>query len=99
MPNGRPQLQILLVDDDELTREVLTLQMTAQGYDVHATHSGEAALDHLRQSPRSQLQCLAAARCEGSVVLAQKMLFLPCTNIGRWRSTLPQDPERKTLEA
>ena len=52
MPNGRPQLQILLVDDDELTREVLTLQMTAQGYDVHAADSGEAALHHLRQSSK-----------------------------------------------
>ena len=50
MPNGRPQIQILLVDDDELTREVLTLQMTAQGYHVHPFDSGESAIQHLRQS-------------------------------------------------
>src|SRR6516164_4567636 len=50
MPNGQSQIQILLVDDDDLTREVLTIQMTAQGYDVHPVDSGESAVQHLRQS-------------------------------------------------
>lgn len=40
-------IRLLLVDDDELSREVLNLQISAQGYAVHMVESGEAALEYL----------------------------------------------------
>jgi CheY-like chemotaxis protein len=43
-------IRLLLIEDDELSREVLTLQMTAQGYQVEATESGDAALLRLQQT-------------------------------------------------
>jgi CheY-like chemotaxis protein/HPt (histidine-containing phosphotransfer) domain-containing protein len=49
MKNGSGQIQVLLVDDDELTREVLTLQMRGHGYLVETADSGEAAVSHLQQ--------------------------------------------------
>ena len=37
--------RILLVDDDELSREVLALLLEAEGYEVTAAESGQAAID------------------------------------------------------
>jgi len=42
---------LLIVDDDESTRRMLTLGCEAVGYRVHSVESGEAALDWLRQAP------------------------------------------------
>jgi CheY-like chemotaxis protein/HPt (histidine-containing phosphotransfer) domain-containing protein len=49
MKNSDKPLRLLLIEDDELTLEVLTLQMTAQGYQVESAESGEAALLQLEQ--------------------------------------------------
>ena len=49
MKNGDGPIQILLVDDDELTREVLNLQLHGQGYLVETADSGEAAVLHLQR--------------------------------------------------
>lgn len=43
-PNGN---LLLLIDDDLMSREVLTLLATAEGFMVIAQDSGQAALDHL----------------------------------------------------
>ncbi|WP_158943487.1 response regulator [Granulicella sp. S190] len=43
-------VRILIVDDDELSREVLTLLTEGEGYEVEAVDSGDAALLHLRQA-------------------------------------------------
>ncbi|MGE0453617.1 MAG: sigma-54-dependent transcriptional regulator [Vicinamibacteria bacterium] len=42
---------ILLVDDDESTREYLSLLLAARGYAVVAAASGPEALEHLRTGP------------------------------------------------
>jgi CheY-like chemotaxis protein/HPt (histidine-containing phosphotransfer) domain-containing protein len=49
MKNSDEPLRLLLIEDDELTREVLTLQMTAQGYQLETAESGDAALVRLKQ--------------------------------------------------
>ncbi len=49
MKNSDEPLRLLLIEDDELSREVLTLQMTAQGYQVESAESGDAALLQLEQ--------------------------------------------------
>ena len=48
MPKATTPIRLLLVDDDELSREVLALQIASLGYQVDAAASGEAALHHLR---------------------------------------------------
>lgn len=45
--SDRNPVEVLLIDDDEMSREVLTLLLSAQGYAVQAVDSGNAALDHL----------------------------------------------------
>jgi CheY-like chemotaxis protein len=50
MKNGDGPIQLLLVDDDGLTREVLTLQILAQGYQVETVDSGDAALRRLQRT-------------------------------------------------
>jgi DNA-binding response OmpR family regulator len=49
MKNTDEPLRLLLIEDDELTREVLTLQMTAQGYQLEIAESGDTALSRLKQ--------------------------------------------------
>jgi CheY-like chemotaxis protein len=45
----RMPVRVLIVDDDELSREVLTLLAEGAGYDVKAADSGDAALAHVRR--------------------------------------------------
>jgi CheY-like chemotaxis protein/HPt (histidine-containing phosphotransfer) domain-containing protein len=49
MKNTDEPVRLLLIEDDELSREVLTLQMTAQGYQIETAESGDAALLQLEQ--------------------------------------------------
>lgn len=44
MTKSPPKLRVLLVDDDELSRELLSLLLTDQGYSVLAAESGDEAL-------------------------------------------------------
>ena len=43
-------VRVLVVDDDEMSRELLTVLLDTEGYAVETAESGEAALDHLRSS-------------------------------------------------
>lgn len=42
-------LRLLVVDDDALSRDLLTLLLTREGYDVDVMESGDAAFDAVRQ--------------------------------------------------
>lgn len=42
---------VLIVDDDEIQREVSTHLLTRLGYDVNSVESGEKAIEYLRNSP------------------------------------------------
>jgi CheY-like chemotaxis protein len=42
-------VRILIVDDDELSREVLSLLATGAGYEVEAADSGDAALEQVQR--------------------------------------------------
>ncbi len=48
MPNAITPIRLLLIDDDELSREVLALQIASLGHHVDLADSGEAALHHLQ---------------------------------------------------
>ena len=43
-------VRVLVVDDDEMSRELLTVLLDTEGYAVKTAESGEVALDHLRSS-------------------------------------------------
>ena len=43
-------VQILVVDDDEVSREVLALLLHGAGYAVETADSGDAALLHLQET-------------------------------------------------
>ena len=42
---GEPRERILLVDDDDSIRQVVTVFLTDEGYDVAGAGDGQAALD------------------------------------------------------
>jgi two-component system, OmpR family, phosphate regulon response regulator PhoB len=54
--NGLCIGRILVVEDEELIRETITLALTEQGYDVVAAADGRAALDLLHQEARIDLR-------------------------------------------
>jgi CheY-like chemotaxis protein len=43
-------VHVLVVDDDEMSRELLSVVLEAQGYAVESANSGDSALAHLRSS-------------------------------------------------
>ncbi len=45
---GLSSMRLLLIDDDELSRSVLELTLSAAGYEIVAAESGESAMDCLR---------------------------------------------------
>ena len=47
----RPRLRILVVDDDEIQREVLVSLLESHDYEVGSAPDGVAAFDELRQAP------------------------------------------------
>jgi CheY-like chemotaxis protein/HPt (histidine-containing phosphotransfer) domain-containing protein len=44
-------VRVLVVDDDDLSREVLALLLNNAGYAVETAESGDAALEHLQTTP------------------------------------------------
>jgi CheY-like chemotaxis protein/HPt (histidine-containing phosphotransfer) domain-containing protein len=44
MPSQPSPIRVLVVDDDEMSRELLTVLLEGEGYVVHSSESGEAAL-------------------------------------------------------
>ena len=53
MNNGAARVRALVVDDDAVSREVLSLLLTRQGYSVEVADSGDAALLLLQEAPGS----------------------------------------------
>ena len=53
MNNGAARVRILIVDDDAVSREVLSLLLTRQGYSVEAADSGDSALLGLQEAQDS----------------------------------------------
>lgn len=46
-----PGARILLVEDDEILRELILRNLEARGHDVHVAEDAHTALDHLRTIP------------------------------------------------
>ena len=52
MAQGRSPIRLLIIDDDEMSRELLVALLEAKGYAVSSAESGDAALALLESSPR-----------------------------------------------
>lgn len=72
---GIAMLTLLLVEDDELSREVLGLQLSAAGFQVATADSGDAALALLRADPEPPDVVLSDLQLPGisGNALAQKL--------------------------
>lgn len=51
MGDGMSAVRVLVIDDDALSREVLALLLSSEGYEVETAESGDAALLHLQAAP------------------------------------------------
>lgn len=67
MPNKVP-FRILIIDDDALSRELLQLLLSREGYEVDTAESGEAALESIgrRQAPDAVLADLQMPGIRGA---------------------------------
>ena len=68
MPNGADPVRVLLIDDDELSREILELLLAEAGWEVEAAGSGEEAVAGLRSgvAPRVVLADLKMPGLSGA---------------------------------
>ena len=78
MTDAPGRRNVLVVEDDELTREVVTLMLEGQGYAVQEAGDGQEALDRLREGPRP-----------GCILLDLRM---PRMDGRQFRSRQRQDP-------
>jgi CheY-like chemotaxis protein/HPt (histidine-containing phosphotransfer) domain-containing protein len=88
------QVQVLVVDDDALSRDILSLLLQRVGYAVEAVDSGDAALLHLKISVRRPQIVLTDLQMPGTTgrELAQKMRTLsPETVLLAMSATPPDD--------
>jgi CheY-like chemotaxis protein len=88
-------VQILVVDDDEISREVLALLLHSAGYAVETVDSGDAALLHLqtaRVPPQVILTDLQMPGTTGNeLALRLRGLCGPATTLMAMSATAPDD--------
>ncbi len=74
-------VQVLLIDDDDLSRELLTLLLSGEEFEIAAVDSGEAAMQRLRkstvESPRVILTDLQMPGISGSELAVQLRSVCP----------------------
>jgi CheY-like chemotaxis protein len=88
-------VQILVVDDDEVSREVLALVLHGAGYAVETADSGDAALLHLQETespPQVVLTDLLMPGTTGNDLARQlRNLCAPATILLAMSATAPDD--------
>ena len=95
-------IQILVVDDDALSREVLALLLHSAGYAVETADSGDAALLHLRTAqlpPQVVLTDLQMPGTTGSeLALRLRGLCGPRTMLLSMSATAPDDGSAREFD-
>lgn len=92
----------LVVDDDEVMRELLAALLDLQGHDVHAVASGEAALQWLEEAPAPNLILtdMNMPGMEGLVLVeALREVMVPPTRLLGMSGSQPQAPVLHSLDA
>ena len=89
-------LRVLVIDDDDLTRDIVALLLSGAGYFVETSDSGDAALLHLQTTPLPPQVVLADLQMPGTTgnELARRLraLCAPATTLLAMSATLPSDP-------
>ena len=103
MPTETPiRSRTLVVDDDEVMRELLAALLDLQGHDVHAVASGEAALQWLEEAPAPNLILtdMHMPGMEGLVLVeALREVMVPPTRLLGMSGSQPQAPVLHSLDA
>src|SRR5258708_3363351 len=88
-------VQVLVVDDDALSREVLALLLHGAGYPVETADSGDAALQHLQTAPLPPQVVLADLQMPGTtgneLALRLRGLCGPATTLLAMSASAPGD--------
>jgi CheY-like chemotaxis protein/HPt (histidine-containing phosphotransfer) domain-containing protein len=88
-------VQVLVVDDDALSREVLALLLHGAGYPVETADSGDAALEHLRTVPLPPQVVLTDLQMPGTtgneLALRLRGLCGPATTLLAMSASAPGD--------
>ncbi len=88
-------VQVLVVDDDALSREVLALLLHGAGYPVETADSGDAALHHLRTAHLAPQVVLADLQMPGTtgneLALRLRGLCGPATTLLAMSASAPGD--------
>jgi CheY-like chemotaxis protein len=95
-------VQILVVDDDELSREVLALVLHGSGYAVETADSGDAALLHLQETELLPQVVLTDLQMPGTTGndLARRLrdLCAPATILLAMSATAPDDGDDREFD-
>ena len=99
---GAPMTHVLVVDDDEPTRDVLRLMLEDVGYAVSEAVNGAGALQALRESGEPQLvlldldlpgtdglDVLEAVAADPSLAQRHRFILLTAVSEVRWTRTQP----------
>ncbi len=92
---------VLVIDDDALSREVLTLLLEAAGYTAESADSGEAALSLLRSTRRLPQAILADLQMPGITGnnLARGIRYLcPAATLLAMSATPPEDGSARDFD-
>jgi CheY-like chemotaxis protein len=95
-------VQVLVIDDDALSRDVLALLLDGAGYAVETVDSGDAALLHLRSSPAHPRVVLTDLQMPGTSGkdLAQQLRHLcgPATTLLAMSASEPDDKSDRQFD-
>jgi CheY-like chemotaxis protein len=88
-------LRVLVIDDDDLTRDIVSLLLSGAGYSVETSDSGDAALLHLQTTPQPPQVVLTDLQMPGTTgtELARRLraLCAPATILLAMSATPPND--------
>jgi CheY-like chemotaxis protein len=96
-------LPVLVIDDDDLTREIVALLLNGAGYAVETADSGDAALLHLQTAPQRPEVVLADLQMPGTsgTDLARRLRALcgPATTLLAMSASAPDDQSDREFDA
>jgi CheY-like chemotaxis protein len=88
-------LRVLVIDDDDLTRDIVSLLLNGAGYAVETAYSGDTALLHLQTAPQLPEVVLADLQMPGitGTDLARRLRALcgPATTLLAMSASAPDD--------
>jgi CheY-like chemotaxis protein len=95
-------LRVLVIDDDDLTRDIAALLLNGAGYTVETADSGDAALLHLQTAPQSPEVVLADLQMPGTtgteLALRLRAHCGPTTTLLAMSASAPDDQSAREFD-